>query len=209
MRRTLALPLLITATLTTTACEKVEPITTAWSDDFERSELGSDWHNTGGPYRIDGGKLKIKGAYNKPLWLKRPIPRDAEISFDVRSDSPSGDIKVEVWGDGKTFATHRGSYLASSYVFIFGGWGNSISALCRLDEHGKDRKEKRGVKVQKGKTYRWVIRRKGSKVSWSIDGEPFLELDDTAPLEGKNHAHFGFNNWASDLTFDNLKIRPL
>lgn len=205
----LILALVVALPLSVGACKTVEPITAPWTDDFERKEIGPDYHNTGGPYRIENGKLRIKGAYNKPLWLNKPIPRNAEVSFEVRSDSPSGDIKVEIWGDGKTFAKHRGSYLASSYVFIFGGWGNSISALCRLDEHGKDRKERRGVRVVKGKTYKWTIRRKGNNVSWLIDGKPFLAMDDTAPLEGKNHAYFGFNNWSSDLSFDNLSIKPL
>lgn len=190
-------------------CSKVEPITSPWSDSFERAEIGTNYHNTGGPYRIENGKLRIKGAFNKPLWLRKRLPRNAIIEFDVRSDSPSGDIKVEAWGDGETFATHRGAYLASSYVFIFGGWGNSISALCRLDEHGKDRKERRAPKVQAGKTYRFKIQRKGSRVDWAIDGQPFLSLDDTAPLEGANHGYLGFNNWDSDLTFDNLKVTPL
>ncbi|MCK5795842.1 MAG: hypothetical protein KAI47_01570, partial [Deltaproteobacteria bacterium] len=143
------------------------------------------------------------------LWLKRPIPHNAEIEVDVRSDSPDGDIKLEVWGDGESFSPRGGTYLASSYVFIFGGWGNTISAICRLDEHGKDRKERRDVKVEKGKTYHWKISRKGKKIDWFIDGKPFLSMNDPAPLEGKNHAYLGFNNWASAITYDNLTIKPL
>ncbi len=56
---------------------------------------------------------------------------NAVIELDVMSKSAAGDIKLEVWGDGQSYATSRGAYLATSYVFIFGGWGNSVSALCR------------------------------------------------------------------------------
>lgn len=56
------------------ACTKVEPITGTFTDTFERAELGPNYHDTGGSYRIEAGKLRVKGAYNKPLWLKRKLP---------------------------------------------------------------------------------------------------------------------------------------
>jgi len=34
-------------------------------------------------------------------------------------------------------------------------------------------------------------------------------MSDPNPLQGRGHDHFGFNNWQSDLWFDNLKITPL
>ena len=190
-------------------CPKDEVIKAPFSDDFERSEMGSRYYNTGGPYRLISGKLIVKGAYNHPLWLKRKLPRDAEIQFDVTSNSSVGDIKVEAWGDGQTFARNKGGYTASSYVFIFGGWGNSLSALCRMDEHADNRKTRGDIKVVKGQTYEFKLRRKGKKVEWFVDGKLFLEMDDPEPLEGDAHSYFGFNNWESDLTFDNLTITPL
>jgi hypothetical protein len=188
---------------------KEEPIKSPFTDNFERAELGSNYLNTGGPYQIVNGKLNIKGAYNHPLWLKKKLPRDAVIELDVMSKTPDGDIKVEAWGDGQSYATTRGAYLATSYVFIFGGWGNSVSALCRMDEHADDRKSRSDLKVQPNRTYHFKIQRKGRKVEWFVDGKPFLSLDDSAPLEGDNHAYLGFNNWQSDLYFDNLRISPL
>ena len=203
------LSLLTLCAISLAGCPKDEVITAPFTEDFERQELGSRYYNTGGPYRLISGKLQIQGAYNHPLWLKKRLPRDAEITFDVTSNSAVGDIKVEAWGDGKTFATTRGAYMASSYVFIFGGWGNSTSALCRMDEHADNRKTRADVKVVKGQTYKFKIRRKGTKVAWFVDGKPFLEMDDPSPLQGEDHSYFGFNNWESDLTFDNLTITPL
>ncbi|HEX2678126.1 MAG TPA: hypothetical protein VHM19_15835, partial [Polyangiales bacterium] len=69
-----------------------------FSDDFQRAELGDAWNNTGGPYAIKNGQLTVAGARNKPLWLRRTLPNDVSIEFDVKSDSPDGDIKVEVFG---------------------------------------------------------------------------------------------------------------
>src|SRR5262245_21932497 len=74
-------------------------------DDFDRAALGDLWQNTGGPYEIRDGLLHVRGARNKPLWLRRVLPRDARIEVDVRSESPEGDIKVEAWGDGASRAT--------------------------------------------------------------------------------------------------------
>jgi hypothetical protein len=189
-------------------CPKDEVIKSPFGDDFERTELGSNYFNTGAAYQIVGGKLNIKGAHNKPLWLKAKLPRNARIEFEASSRSPQGDIKVEAWGDGQSYAT-TDSYTATSYVFVLGGWGNSISALCRLDEHGGDRKERRDFKVEMGRAYKWKLQRQGNKVEWFIDGAPFLSFDDPQPLEGDRHSYFAFNNWEADLFFDALKITPL
>jgi hypothetical protein len=189
--------------------DETPAITAPFTDDFSRTELGPNWHVTGSAnYRLVNGTLRIEKAYNHPAWLKRKLPRDVVVEFDVTSYSPAGDIKVEVFGDGKSFAQHKGAYTASGYVCIFGGWNNSISVLARMDEHGADRKERRLPKVVPGQKYHWKIVRKGTKISWSIDGTPFLEYDDPAPLEGPGHEYFGINDWESDLAFANLKIAP-
>jgi len=200
--------LLFTLVVLLGGCPKDEVIKSPFSDDFERTEIGSNYFNTGASYQIVSGRLNIKGARNHPLWLKARLPRDAVIEFNASSRSPEGDIKVEAWGDGQSYAT-ADSYVATSYVFILGGWGNSTAALCRLDEHGGDRKERRDVKVEMGRSYSWKIQRKGNKVEWFLDGKPFLAYDDASPLEGDKHSYFGFNNWESDLYFDGLKITPL
>ena len=36
-----------------------------------------------------------------------------------------------------------------------------------------------------------------------------MKMVDPDPLYGAGHDHFAFNNWASDLWFDNLVITPL
>ena len=42
-----------------------------------------------------------------------------------------------------------------------------------------------------------------------VDDEELASMEDDEPLEGRGHDHFAFNNWQSDLWFDNLEITPL
>src|SRR4051812_5917449 len=113
------------------------PTGEAYADDFV--QLKPAWKATGTTWRAQAGELVVDHAYNHPLWLTKAIPRDAVIDLDVWSNDEAGDIKLEVWGDGKSYAT-QASYTATSYVFIFGGWHNQLSAICRMNEHGADRK---------------------------------------------------------------------
>lgn len=179
-----------------------------FQDLFDEERLSAHWNNTGGSYRIDDGELHIRGARNKPLWLRRVLPRNVRIEFDVRSETPDGDIKVEVFGDGVSKAETE-SYTATSYVIIFGGWNNTLNALARMDEHGADRVIGKKKRVEAGERYRMRIERRGDTIQYWVDDEVIASLTDADPLYGRGHDHFGFNNWMSDVFFDNLKITPL
>lgn len=171
-----------------------------YDDQFERASLGPDWFSTGGFWRPVDGWLYSPGVKNNPLWLKASLPRDVVIEFDARADSAGGDVKAEIFGNGRDHS--------SGYVLVLGGWNNTISVLARLDEHGRDRKERRDFKVERNKVYHWKIERSGGRLTWSIDGARFLELEDAEPLEGSDHDRFGLGTWTSDASFDNLSIRP-
>lgn len=182
-----------------------------FSDAFDRAgtaEPGGDYRNTAPPgvYRIDGGALSAQGALNHPLWLSRELPSDVVVEVDAWSQSPDGDIKVELFGDGQSFA-QTVSYTSTGYVFIHGGWKNSLTALCRQDEHADDRRVRKDLRVVPDKRYHYLISRRGGRIEWFIDGELALELDDPAPLQGPGHRFFGFNNWQASVHFDNLRIR--
>jgi hypothetical protein len=181
-----------------------------FTDDFERDELGDHWFNTGASWRIVDGQLNIRNARNRPLWLRRILPRDSRIEFDIRSESPDGDIKCEIYGDGTSRATSE-SYTATSYVIIFGGWHNSLSGIARMDEHGDDRvmHPTGTLRVVPAQTYRMRVDRRGSTVTSYIDGQQIAEMNDPSPLEGRGHDHFAFNDWEVELWIDNLSILPL
>lgn len=187
----------------------------SFADDFNRVALGDNYFTTGMHWRIVGGELLGPDAHNNPLWLQMKLPRDVAIEFDARSEtgvgSRPGDIKFEIFGNGRD--------AASGYVCIFGGWGNTISVIARLDEHGEScgnvragapcRVERRDKRVEIKRTYHMRVERKGARLSWFIDGDLFMSLDDPQPLEGAQNDRFGFSGWEAELVFDNLKVEPL
>lgn len=187
------------------------PIEETWKDDFERSEIGKNYRPTSDVYEIVNGALKTQGAKNHPLWLRKKLPDDVAIEFDCWSNSPDGDIKVELFGDGESYDEKGGQYTSTGYVAVMGGWNNSKSILARGNEHGTDLVERRRPRVEKGKRYHWRIERRGDQIDWYVDDmdEPFLSLKDAERLEGDGHEYFAFNNWQSDAWFDNLVISPL
>jgi len=185
-------------------------MTAPFEDRFEREDLGPDWLDTGGGYRVTGGKLRARGAYNHPAWLKKRLPRDVAIDVDVQSNSPAGDIKVELFGDGHSFDPDRGGYVSTGYVLIFGGWHNSLSVICRNNEHDEGRKVTRtSPSVKPGQTYHFAITRQQGAIDWKIDGAPFLAWTDPDPLDGADHGFFAVNDWEAEVIFDNLSVRPL
>ena len=188
------------------------PISKVWTDKFERTELGPDFYATGDGYQVKDGAMSAKGAHNHPLWLRAKLPRNVRIEFDCWSTENRGDIKVEVFGDGRSFDPDGGGYTATGYEIIFGGWYNSKSMIARLDEHGADTVSRPLPKVVPNKHYHWKIERSGKKISWwisEVGSEIFLAFDDTQPLEGPGHEYFAINNWETDTWFDNVVITPL
>jgi hypothetical protein len=200
---------LCVALLTIPACKiERQPAGVATHDNFDRATVGDNYVNTGGNYRIVDGALVTERAFNHPLWLKAPLPKDAVIEMDAWSEAPYGDIKFEAWGDGHSAATEA-TYTATSYVFIFGGWHNQISAIARMHEHGKDRRTRTDIKVEPHRHYHFKVTRQGGHIDWQIDGQPFLTFDDPEPLAGADHAYLAFNTWEAELHFDNLVVTPL
>lgn len=184
------------------------------------SNLGPNWVPARtNAWRIENGRLCGEGAHNHGIWLNRTLPVNARIEFDAISYSEDGDLKAEVWGDGHSYATGTSYTNATSYLVILGGWKNSIHAIARLDEHGKDRKEihvdktaddQRQRPVGRGQVYQFKIERTdGKTVRWSVNGLEYLSFVDASPLAGQQHDHFGFNEWEAKVCFDNVKVTPL
>jgi len=194
-------------------------ITAVFEDHFDRAELGPDWSPLNPHWRLEAGKLCVRGARNHGVWLLRKIPVNARIEFDAYADSAEGDVKAELWGDGVSGATASSYTNATSYLTILGGWKNTKHVLARLDEHGVDRLEldidpnsddERAHPVTVGQPYHFKIERTdGKSVSWQVNGLEYLELADEEPLAGAGHDHMGFNDWDAPVCFDNVKITPL
>lgn len=195
------------------------PLTEVFEDDFERESLGSAWNATAPVWKIENGQLCGKGARNRPVWLARSLPTNVRIEFDATSDSPDGDLKAEIFGDGRSAARGVSYNDATSYLAIFGGWKNSYHVLARRNEHASDRPEiriepgsddERARPVVPGQTYRFKLERAdGKTLKWWVDDVLMFSFKDPDPLTGPGHDHFGFNDWDVRVCFDNVKITPL
>jgi len=190
-----------------------------FSDQFERTELGPHYLALSDAWRIEEGWLCVAGAKNHGLWLTERLPANVSIEFDAVAQSELGDIKVELFGDGKSGATGESYDDATGYIAIFGGWQNSVHVLVKQNEHAVDRQEipvdsrsddPLRRPVQAGQPYHFKFeRRHGNLLTWSVNGAVHFVLADPEPLSGAGHEHFGFNDWVAPVCFDNLEIKPL
>jgi hypothetical protein len=183
-------------------------------------EPSPEWMSTlPGIWHVEAGRLCGEHAKNHGIWLKRVLPANARIEFDATSLALDGDLKAEIWGDGRSAATGITYNNATSYLTIFGGWHNKFHVLARIDEHGNDRKQitvdpnsddPREKPVVAGQSYHFKVERAdGKTVRWWIDGNEMLTYPDPAPLSGPGHDHFGFNDWDVKVCFDNVRVVPL
>jgi hypothetical protein len=150
----------------------------------------------------------VRGLTNHPLWLARELPDDVRVSFDCWPQSEEGDVKVELAGDGTSFA-RTVNYVASGYVFVFGGWNNSLDVIARRDEHGRDRFATADPLPEANRKYRMIITRKANELRWEVDGREIAAMDDPSPLRGPGQRHFAFSGWEAEVHFDNLVIEAL
>jgi hypothetical protein len=190
-----------------------------FSDRFERAALGADYAATSPAWQLAGGRLCARGAKNRPVWLRRRLPTNVRVEFDAVTASPDGDIKVELFGDGRSRARSNAYIDATSYLAVFGGWKNSFHVLARLDEHAPGRLElgidaaatdPRARPVEADRRYHFTLERlDGRTLRWFVDGVTMFRLADPEPLRGEGHEYFAFNDWETPVCFDNLVIHPL
>jgi hypothetical protein len=181
--------------------DRLEPtVSLPYADRFERKALGDAWYASGGHWTVQESQLVSTGAHNAPLFLKAALPDDVVLEVDVRPQGRHVDAKVELMTDG---LRHQ-----SGYVFVLGGWDNTISTIARLDEHERGRVEKRPTAIRPGRDTHWRIEKQGGSLRWFVDGELYLEREDPNPLEGPGHDRFAFGNWKNHVAYDNLQIWP-
>lgn len=184
------------------ACRDRGPdlVSLPFADDFERTHLGPNWYPSGGHWTVQDGSVVTTGANNAPLFLLARLPADVVVEVDIESLTPIVDSKIELMTDGQT---HQ-----SGYVFILGGWKNTLSVIARLDEHGNDRNVLQPTGAKGRTTYRWRIEKKGGDLRWLLDGQVYMTYQDAEPLDGPGHDRLAFSNWQNQIRYDNLRVWP-
>jgi len=203
--------LLLTALLTVgVGCtEKLEPIVGEFTENFDRSAIGSSWRDSGGNYRIVNGELAATSPRHHPLWLRKQLPRDVAIEFDAHTASPDGDIRVTLFGDGKSTNPDDEGCQSTGYELVFGGRKNQLSELCRGRQASAGHQGARtDWPVVPDRPYHYYITRKGGEIAWYIGGHEMMTWTDPEPLTGKGHEAFGFDGGETEVFFDNLVIAP-
>jgi hypothetical protein len=180
-----------------------------FTDDFDRTMLGEQWLTTGSGVTLERGALRLADLHNHPVWLRMPLPANVRVEFDAWAETDEGDIKCELAGDGKSYAT-TASYTATGYVFVLGGWNNSLDIIARQDEHGDDRvAHATEPKLEPDHRYHVSVTRRGGELRLELDGRLIAEMIDDAPLLGPFNEYFAFNNWESPTRFDNFVVYAL
>jgi hypothetical protein len=215
------------------ACTARPTVSLPYTQDFSAPTLGSEWSSTGGGWQVVDGRLHNGGAHNVPLWLSAALPRDVRVTFLAESKSDAVDLKVEIFGDGRR---HESGYIVvvagwnntRSIIGRLAEHGERYNPVRTLEttealrqeveRNGaaavaryRDRREisQRPVTMQPNRVYRFQLERRNHDLRVYLDGELHLEHFDPSPLYGPGHDRFAFNNWASEVYFDELSVSPL
>lgn len=205
-----SLCLLAISLLASAGCRaKLEPITSDLRETFDRSDIGPAWRDTGGKFQIVNGELSTNAGRHHPIWLQRQLPKDISLEFDVRTTSQDADIRVVLFGDGKSANPDVQGCQSSGYELVFGGGKNQLSVICRGGQtDGGHQRARSDWPVVPDRTYHFYITRKDGVVSWYVDGHDMLSWSDPEPLSGVGHEAFAFVGGQSEVFFDNLVIGP-
>lgn len=176
-----------------------------FEDHFDRADPAPDWLvKQTGEWTIDDGWLHAhtlpdENQRNQGVWMQKPLPDKVRIVFQAKAMSAVGDTKCEVFAEAQR---HE-----SGYSIIFGGWNNTINTITRRGEHEPHRVlQSNPQKVETGRVYTWTIVKTDSVVRWYVDGRFMIGYADADPVRGR---FFGFNNWATDVRFDNVQVYEL
>ena len=98
-------------------------------DSYEQGQ--PDQGHKAAKWVIRDGALYGEGIHNAALWISPlTLPESVRIEFKATALSKEGDLKCELYGDGKN---HQ-----SGYILIAGGWKNRMNIIAYGDEHGED-----------------------------------------------------------------------
>jgi hypothetical protein len=172
--------------------------TLAFSDDFQRDELGDDWKIIAGDWRIEDGNL-VCGTGHSEIVINKTFPGCQRIEFQAvtHAERPC-DFSPIIHSAGKGTRRSDGGYLLQ-----FGGAGNTLNRVLRADQLLDDRSADRFI--EPGRLHTVVAELDGDTVRLTVDGDTIVEGHDPEPLIGPGHEIAGLYMYR-ETSIDNLKI---
>jgi hypothetical protein len=166
-----------------------------WQDNFDRSELGTDWYLVTGEVLLQSGRLLLKGA-GATVVTERTFAADVRIEFDAEADP-----KTQPCDLSATIAASK--EFGYGYLFAFGGANNQVNQILGFGVTVVDSKPKLLIKL--GRVYHIAAIKEGKRLVYTVDGEKILEASADDPVSGPGFDRVGLVTWAGMLV-DNFRV---
>ncbi len=166
----------------------------AFSDDFQRSELGPDWQVQVGKWTVENGSLVSKGEGR--ILSARKFSGLQKITFNAVLEANPG------LSDISPFIQAGTNGIANSYMVQFGGNFNTVSTLKRM---GKVVVESERI-IEPGKVHAIIAEYDGTVVRLTVDGKIVAEFPEVYPMIGDGHDRIGIYTYDGILKIRDLKI---
>jgi len=183
---------------------------------FTPEILESDWRIESGDWTVKEGKLVGKfftddlptsgtakvGAPRAMAWLKKPLPREFEVSWKARGLRGANDLNVFFCSKGEK---------AMGYEIVFGGRGNQQSWLCQwlaADEFSSRQilDKIKPDSLRQGREYEFRVVRSEKGIFVYRDGILVMDRTERQPPLGEDDRSFAFSTWDNEVEFWDLKI---
>jgi hypothetical protein len=167
----------------------------AWSDDFERAELGTNWFARSGAARLANGRLFLSGA-GATLLSEKAFAPDVKLEFvaEANPDLPPCDLSATLCAN---------QLFGWDYLFAFGGNNNQFNQLLGGTAPVVDRKP--SMLIEPGRKYRLTAVKEGRRLGYFVDGRQILEAEDSDPVGGPGFDRVGLVTW-NGMFVDDVKV---
>lgn len=173
----------------------------AFTDDFDREELGENWQPLEGAWKIQDGCLVGAGALISTQGFPGTHPGgfirmafDATPVIDAKPLFPGATPIVEVSDLSAVIHAQPlepGSPLWNTgYFFQFGGAMNTVNRILRQG-HEITRGHPEDPHIQPGQTHHIVVENNQGALRLYVDGRRLLEHDDPFAIVGKGYDRVG------------------
>lgn len=162
-------------------------------DDFERTEIGSDWREVEGA-SIVNGRMRLVGTVNARI--SRGFKPDIRLEFDgwALDGVPPCDMSATLCG---------GEDVGWGYLLGFGARWNHANHLVGPGVSFADLKPP--FVIEHGKKYHCVAQKEGKQISYTVNGRKLFDVRTEDPIGGPGFDLAGVITWTG-MEVDNVRV---